>query len=91
MKHYTLVQLFEICQARWRSAEVGRPLFFARTDQTKPLPEPTFSDPTGRPGLTNEISKYSSNFMLAEIENMHYLINLLKCKNQHQHLELESD
>ena len=54
MKRYTLVQSIKIC---WLGTlEVGRPLFFARTDQTKPLPEPTgptFSDPTGRPGLNN--------------------------------------
>ena len=64
MKQYTLVQLFEICQARWRSAEVGRPLFFARTDQTKPLPEPTWPTrhlPTGRPILNQDLWKTISN------------------------------
>ena len=54
MKHYILVQSIEICWLGWRSADL---IFFARTDQTRPLPEPTgltFSDPTGRPGLTTK-------------------------------------
>ena len=46
MKHYILVQSIEICWLGWRLAEVGRPLFFARTDQTKPLPETDLADPT---------------------------------------------